>query len=313
LQRGFLAWPYYLIVGDPRLALQAGPPYRVQGDETIKNARVLTFTAAPEGVIPVRVPGGAAYRFVDIPGVGRAGQGDPFYSAGIQMADIGADKYLLFAHTGGDFSVRLYRAPPWYWPVFRTVTAALDHVTVIQHSQGSLAPGWIASGVLLGIVAWVHFRTKPPLARSLLPALAAGILLTALRGGYALARRAYLTTLYTQWLRTMDEAFEISAGFLIPTFTMVAGGAWLSLNARSRWGKSGAFLAILFPNWMIAALWLGSSALINALARRRYGLPLYGYGGGLMPMIACAVEGMAIALALRGAQHWTSDLQGERR
>jgi hypothetical protein len=38
--------------------------------------------------------------------------------------------------------------------------------------------------------------------------------------------------------------------------------------------RCGAFLAILFPNWRIATFWLGSSALINALAHRRYGLPL---------------------------------------
>jgi hypothetical protein len=302
LQQGFIAWPYYLILGDPRLALQAGPPYRVQGDERTGNARVLTFAAAPEGVIPVRVPDGAAYRFVEIPGVGRAWQGDLFYSGGIQMADIGADKYLLFTHTGGDFTVRLVRMPPWYWPALRAVTAALDHVTAIHHSQGSLAPGWIASGVLAGIVAWVYLRNKPSLARSLPLAIAAGLLLAALRGGYALARRAYLTTLYTHWLRTMDEAFEISLSFLIPTFLMAAGGAWLYLNARSRWGRSGAFLAILFPNWAFATFWLGSETLLNILARQRYGLPLYGYGGGLMPLIACAVEGIPIVLALWGAR-----------
>jgi hypothetical protein len=299
LQQGFIAWPYYLILGDPRLALQAGPPYRVQGDETVGNARVLTFAAAPEGVIPVRVPGGAAYRFVEIPGVGRAWQGDLFYNDEMQMADIGADKYLLFLHKGGDFTVRLYCRPPWYWPVLRTVTDALDHVTAIQHSQGSLAPGLIASGVLALIVAWVYLRNKPPLARSVPLSIAVGLLLTTLRGGYGLARQAYLTTMYTHWLRTMDEAFEISLLFLIPTLLMAAGGVWLYLNARSRWGRGGAFLAILFPNWAIAVSWLGSGALINVLARQRYGLPLYAYGGGLMPLIACVVEGIPIALALR--------------
>jgi hypothetical protein len=302
LQRGFIAWPYYFMLGDPRLALQAGPPYRVQGDEMAGKARVLTFAAAPEGVIPVRVPDGAAYRFVEIPGVGRSWQGDLFYNDGMQMADIGADKYLFFKHTGGDFSVRLYRRPPWYWPALRTVTDALDHVTAIHHSQGTLALVWIASGVLGLVVAWVYLRNKPPVARTLPLAIAAGLLVTALRGGYALARRAYLTTMYTHWLRTMDEAFEISFLFLTPTFLMAAGGAWLYLNARSRWGRSGGLLAILFPYLGIAAFWLGSQALINALARQQYRLPLYAYGGGLMPLIACAVEGIPIALALWGVR-----------
>jgi hypothetical protein len=302
LRQGFIAWPYYLTLGDPRLAMQAGPPYRVQDDETVGHARVLTFSAAPEGVIPVRVPGGAAYRFVEIPGVGRAWQSDLFYSGGMQMVDIGADKYLLFLHTGGDFSVRLYRMPPWYWPILRTVTDSLDHVTAIHHSQGSLALGWTASGVLALLIAWVCLRKKPALGRSLPLAIAAGLLLTALRGGYALSRRAYLTTLYAQWLRTMDEGFEISLSFLVSTFLVASGGAWLYLNARSLWARSGTFLVILFPSWATAVFWLGSEATINALARHRYGFPLYAYGGGLMPLIACAVEGTLIALALWGTR-----------
>jgi hypothetical protein len=298
LQRGFVAWPYYFILGDPRLSLQAEPPYRVQGDEMVGSARVLTLTGAPAGVIPVRVPDGAAFPFVEIAGVGRGWEGDLFYNANLQMTDIGGDKYLFFLHAGGDFTVRLHRTPPWYWPVPRTATAALDHATVIHHAQGSLAPGWIASSVLILIVAWMYVRNKPFQAQALFPAVGVGLVLTALRGGYALARRAYLTTLYTHWLRTMDRAFELSPSALITTFLMATGGAWLYLRARSRWGRGGALLAILFPNWMFAAFWLGSGALINTLARQRYGLPLYAYGGGLMPLIACAVEGIPIAFVL---------------
>ncbi|MGD2148623.1 MAG: hypothetical protein PVH41_18150, partial [Anaerolineae bacterium] len=115
LRRGFIAWPYYLVVGDPRLSLRAEPPYHLQGDVMVGDSRVLTFAGAPEGVIPVSVPNGAAYRFVEIPGVGRAWAGDPFYNGMLQMADIGGAKHLIFLHAGGDFTVRLHRAPPWHW------------------------------------------------------------------------------------------------------------------------------------------------------------------------------------------------------
>jgi hypothetical protein len=246
----------------------------------------------------VRVLDGAAFPFVEIPGVGRAWEGDLFYNAKLQMANIGGDKVLLFLHAGGDFTVRLHRTPPWYWPILRTVTSALDHVTVIHHAQGSLASGWIASGVLILIVTWVYARNRPFQAQSLLLAAGVGLLLTALRGGYALARRAYLTALYTQWLRTMDRAFELSPSVLITTFLMSTAGAWLYLHARMRWGRGGALLAILFPHWLFAGFWLGSVGLINALARHRYGLPLYAYGVGLMPLIASVVEGIPIALVL---------------
>jgi hypothetical protein len=310
LQRGFVAWPYYFVLGDPRLSLQAEPPYRVQGDEMLGNARVLTLAGAPAGVIPVRVPDGAAFPFVEIPGVGRAWKGDPFYNAKLQMADIGGDKFLLFLHTGGDFTVRLHRTPPSYWPALRTVTTALDHATVIHHAQGSLAPGWIASGVLILIVTWVYVINRPFQVRSVFLASGVGLVLTVLRGGYALARRAYLTTLYTHWLRTMDRAFELSPSVLMTTFLMATGGAWLYLHARSHWGRGGALLAILFPNWMFAGFWLGSVALINTLARQRYGLPLYTYGGGLMPLIAFVVEGILIGPALWSAGRARRALRG---
>jgi hypothetical protein len=234
--------------------------------------------------------------------VGRAGQGDLFYNARIQMSDIGADKYLLFQHTGGDFAVRLYRRPPWYWPVVRTVTDAFDHVRAIHHAQGSQGLGWVASALLLVVVAWVYLRNKPRLSRSLPAAIGAGLLLTALRSGHALGRQAYLTALYAQWLRTMDEGFEISVSFTITSFLMASGGTWLYLNARSRWARKGAFMAILFPTCLMAAFWLGSVAVIDLLARREYGFPLYGYGGGLMPLIVCVVESVPIALVLWGLQ-----------
>lgn len=157
------------------------------------------------------------------------------------MADIGGEKVLLLLHAGGDFTVRLHRTPPWYWPVLRTVTTALDHTAFIHHAQGSLAPGWIASGVLMLIVTWVYVRNRPFQARSLLLAVGAGLVFTALPGGYALARRAHLTILYTQWLRTMDRTFELSPSVLITTFLMSTGGAWLYLHARTRWGRDGAF------------------------------------------------------------------------
>jgi hypothetical protein len=69
---------------------------------------------------------------------------------------------------------------------------------------------------------------------------------------------------------------------------------------------------ILFPSWAIAIFWLGSEALLNVLARQRYGLPLYAYGGGLMPLIACVVEGVPIALVLWGTPRATSSRSWRR-
>ncbi|MGD8627000.1 MAG: hypothetical protein PVJ34_20870, partial [Anaerolineae bacterium] len=110
--QGFARFPYYFLLGDPRLALQAGAPYDLAAAEAEGAWLELAFAGAPAGFVPVRIPGGAGYGFVEIPGVGAAWQDEPFYNARLQMADVGTDKLVLFEHEGGDFRLRLRRDPP---------------------------------------------------------------------------------------------------------------------------------------------------------------------------------------------------------
>ncbi|MBU0494856.1 MAG: hypothetical protein KKA73_16790 [Chloroflexi bacterium] len=77
-RQGFANFPYYYLLGDPRIALQAEAPYRLVEDRQEGDARVLTYTGVPAGVIPVHIPDGARYEFVDIPGVTAAAHHDLF-------------------------------------------------------------------------------------------------------------------------------------------------------------------------------------------------------------------------------------------
>ena len=99
-------------------------------------------------------------------------------------------------------------------------------------------------------------------------------------------------------------AFSISALCLITTFLLAGSGAFLLLNTRSRWGRGLAVLTATFPNWAIAASWLGVVAVTNALARQRVGAGLYGYGRFFTALIAFAFECSVVALVLSIAHRW---------
>ena len=77
-----------------------------------------------------------------------------------------------------------------------------------------------------------------------------------------------------------------------------AGGAWVFLNSRSSFAKLAAILFMLFPTWAVALMWAGVSAVINAMARKHLGMPIYGYGSALAALITLAAEGAIVAAAL---------------
>lgn len=302
--QGFLAWPFYFMLGDPRLSFLDKIPYALVADDKNSDGRVLTYRNAPKGVIPVYIPDGAQYSFVEIPGVARAWEKDPFYNKDLQLTNINSNKYLLFIHQGGDFTVKLYHRPPWYHLMTSLVIAALDHTTVIYNAQGSIVPSLIVAGFVLLVMGWFLVRRQVDIRRHWPGALATGLALTLFRGGYGLARQEYLTALYTNRLRTVDVAFDINGWVLVSTLLVATCGAWLFFDLRSRWAKSLVLLAITLPSWIIAIFWLSFTLIINLLARREYGLALYGYGSGVMALITFAVEGLVVVIILLAVKYY---------
>lgn len=296
--QGFLAWPFYFMLGDPRSSFLSKMPYTLVADDQNSEGRVLTYRNAPKGVIPVYIPDGAQYSFVEIPGVARVWEKDPFYNKDLQLTNINSDKYLLFIHRGGDFTVKLYHRPPWYHLMTNVVIGALDHTTAIYYAEGSILPSLIVAGFVLPVMGWFLVRRQVDVRRYWAGALATGLALTLFRAGYALVRQEYLTALYTNRLRTMDVAFDINGWFLVSTLLVATCGAWLFFDLRARWAKSLVLLAITLPSWIIALFWLSFTVFINILARQEYGLVLYGYGSGVMALITFAVEGLVVAIIL---------------
>lgn len=299
LRQGFLYWPFYLLLGDPRLALQTGPPYRVVEDKLIGTNRTLHYVDAPPGLIPVHIPNGAPYTFVDIPTVAAAWAGDPFYNGLLQMVNLGPDKYLLFVHQGGDFTVRLSTRPPWYWPVIDPVIDALDHTTILHHFEGSLFPNLLITGLTLLGTGWWSWRCRAGRG-PIWPAVITGLGLAALHGTYALIRFDYLTLLYNNWLHTVGQSFEINPLFLISTFLLTACGTWLYLNSRSSWAKLLAVLVPALPTLFMAVFWFTVITFINTLARQKLGAPLYGSGRWVMALITGGVQTSLVAATFLG-------------
>lgn len=313
--KGFLSWPFYVLLGDPRLSFLRDRPYVLMDDVRQGSRRMLTYHVAPEGVMPVRIPDGARYEFVEIPGVGAAWTYDPFFDVTMQMTDIGPDKYLLFRHRGGEFTITLTPRPPWHRRMITPFIHALDHTTVLYHAEGSVAATLGTGGILVMIFGWRLWRHRQRSRRYWLGALICGLIFTLFRGGYALLRHAALVELYTQRLRTMDVAFEINILILLATWAVATCGAWLALTIRTRWGKGLVLLTITSPGWFIALFSLGMHSITNMLATQQYGITLYGYGQESMALMACLVEGVIVGFSVWGLQRYYTSwhVQDDRR
>ena len=220
LLQGFSHFPFYFLLGDPRLSFHDKAHYERTDDREEGNMRILTYTRAPKGIIPVHVPGGARYGFVEIPEVGSARDHDPFYNGKLQMINIGEDKFLLFVHEGGDFTLRLHPEAPLLRKMGGPLIDALDHTTLLYHVEGSTIITLIVAGVLLVLVVRMHIRRRISI-RSCGTAVLVGLCLTAFRSIFVYARQDHLAPLYANSLRTIDIGFEINLYFLFFTFIMI--------------------------------------------------------------------------------------------
>jgi hypothetical protein len=310
--QGFARLPYLYLLGDPRQSLQAAPPYEVVADQEtaalseetyVEPSRVLSYSGAPAGVIPVKIPEGARYAFVEIPEVSAAWQGDPFYNSRLQMADIGKDKYILFLHEGGDFSIHLRLRPSWGWVAGDLLLDALDNSLLFMPQTGGEWLMLAAAGVVLIPFGWLLAR-RAGSRRVLAPALLTGLGAAAAHGLYALARSGQVTMI--------SKPVQFGPLALASTFLWVSIGTFLYLRAGRRWGRAVALLVALLPAVAPAFLNLGFAAAANWGAFRTHlGVSLYNGHLGLQASIAagaeCVILGVALALVHRRCRRTSSE------
>lgn len=288
--QGFAYFPFQFLLGDPRTSLQAEPPYRVVDDRQNGDKRVLKLEDVPAGIIPIRVTGGADYRFVKVPGVTSASGRDPFYNSRLQMVDMQNDKLILLVHEGGDLTIQLRKRIPWYWFPLDILLDSLDHTLIFsQQSSGDmLALGFSVLPLLW--VGWQFFKRRFPRKQVRLAATF-GIAVSVLQGVYVLARLDDVT------ISSKEVAFSPLS--LLAAFLLSACGALLFIRARSWLGRLVALSVVTFPTWAPMIFGLLASAVINIFSISELGKPLYNYSLGLISVGAFLVSVVFSGLALK--------------
>ncbi len=222
--QSFAALPSYLLLGDPRISFAIQPPYRVIADETRGRSRQITLAGAPEGLLPVRIRGGAAYRFIESSGTAAA-QGHGFYNSRLQAVDSGSDKYILVSHTGGPLVLRLRQEIPWGWPLKTRFIEALDNALVFFGSG-------VAACVLVLLVGFVAIIAAVCLGvskRAILLGAGAGLLLSAAHFTWVLARVDHITVI--------SRAVRFNPLAIACTFILTSSAGALYVFASRRSGR----------------------------------------------------------------------------
>jgi hypothetical protein len=298
--RGFAAFPYHVLLGDPRIALNEGPPYRVFADRKTGSDRILAFTDAPAGVLPIRISDGVLYRFVEVPGVASVGEDDLFYNSRLQMVDIGDAKYLLFKHDGGDFTMVLRREVPARHAVLIPLGDSLDAALVFGQQHGGDLAATVAGILVWLVIGWRAWRRRDAHDPAGHPgplrlALCLGLGFALLHGLYAWLRVGHIT---------INEKPTLSGPLsFIGTFLLVAGAGFLYLCARSWRGRAAAIVLAILPALGGAAVTAALMFIVNLASARQLGAGYYNYSLSLLYLTAAAIElpvvGTAFALSRR--------------
>lgn len=314
--QGYANFPFHYLLGDPRIALQSAPPYSVSSDEVSGGVRTITLQGAPQGLIPVRVRGGAAYAFVEAPGLAATADGDPFFNARIQAASLGGDKYILIKHTGGDLTLRLREKPPFLWLLIYPLTAAFDHVALFTPQNGGDALLLVAAApaLLIVLLRWAALRKRArkqalsgtgapvaviPFLSLAVPAAASGLAAALLLGLYQALRlpHAAITT----------KPLTLEPLWLVGVFLLTAAGCCLFLLGRSWPAKLFALLVAASPALLPGLFVYLYFGIFNLLAGQQMPARIYNNNMGSLPLAAAGLW-----LIVSGIAFWRIE-KGQRR
>ena len=243
--------PQIFMLGDPRIHLSEEQPYRVNADVLLEDGRrAISGESDVNGILSVKIDGGAKYSFLSIRGLTSVSEGDLFYNHKLHTLDLGVDKYILFPHDGGRFDITLAERSPWGWRWRDALWDAFDYAWVVMwlstYADSNPQTLLVALAVFAGILLYKVVRHKKPLASY------SKIFLFAL--AFALLRLAY-------YLSRMD-AYSVSPNLAdypawrvglgsAGVFACVAGGLMIMKYSRRIWVKAlGLLLAVSREFWM---------------------------------------------------------------
>lgn len=289
--QGFAHFPYHFLLGDPRIALQSEPAYQLVDDRQDGDLRTITYRGVPAGVIPMRIIDGAAYNFVEAPGITSASQGDFIYNSRMQMVNIDSDKFILLIHNGGDLTLRMRPNPPWYWMPIDIFLDSMDYTYIfLQQSGGDMMTG-VFSIIPLLWIGW-QIRKKRIDSRKIRPALIIGLAVAVVQGIYMAVRLPHVTI--------TSKVVVFSPLSVLAAFLTGACGTLIFLQTRARYGKLVGIMVITFSSWAAAIFLVGVIAGFNAIAfAPRYGASLYNQSLGLLAVVSFVVSLLFSMVVLR--------------
>ncbi len=213
--------------------------YRLVEDRDEDNRRTLTLEDVPAGAIPIRIAGGADYRFVRVPGL----TASPTAILQQQVTDGNrwGDRLILLIHPGGELTLQLRRRAPLIWYPVDLLLDSLDHTFIYSQQTGGDA---VVSGVAVLALLWTSWQG---LRRRL---SWREVRLSLLVGGAAAALQASYVVLRLSQITITSKAVTFSHLSIIATFTVVGGGVLMGLRARRRIGEAVAVLVATAAGWL---------------------------------------------------------------
>ncbi len=298
--QGFAAFPYYFLLGDPRIVLQPEASWSPLGIETVRGVRTLNYGETPPGFYPVRIRNGARYHFIEVTGVTAASDNDPFYNARLQIMNAGSDKLVLLAHPGGELKISMRVDAPRLWWLTNSALDSLDHTLLLILTPSGGTP-WVSMCVagfaLLGIIVQLRREGHPR------PVMMRSILLGSIMGLghmlYVLARIDLVTI--------TSKPIAIGPLEIVGTALLTSCGAILFWSENSIVRKTAGVAVAILPSLGAAAVSFSLFFWMNTFyARRALGTGIYNYSMTRIALAGAACQAavflfLAVALGrLRG-------------
>ena len=293
--------PLFFMLGDPRIYLFMDRPYQVISDVAAENGRrEITGISDSQGVLAVKIEDGAGYKFLRINGVAAASEGDIFYNNHLQELSLGADKYILFFHNGGEFEISLYQTPPFGWVLFDALRDALDY-------------SWVVIGVIYSPIALVFLAVLAALL--LIKTICQKIAIKDYRFiflmgfGFAVLRLVYLllrVDAYSVSATVADYTlFKLNLG-LTGMFASTSAGLILLRDSRKVIVKVMGLLVAVFPQFLLTAFYFVNITLTNMILITNNPVPyqLWNYSAFWLPLIVLVLESAFILILTRLSQSW---------
>lgn len=296
--KGYARFPFHLLLGDPRIALRSKPPCRLLDHGHSGGVRTLSCSGAPSGLVPVRIPDGARYTFVEVAGTS-AWDGEQFYNRRLQMATIGDDRLLLVEHRGGDLLISLRERPRLVRLATDPLADALDQLLI---SMADRRHGGDVIAVLLAAMALSLAVRRVRRRRSerihVVPAAAVGLIAALLHASYALVRQ--------QDLVVITKPIEFSPIAAVGTGVLVGCGAFFFLTARSWRGRVSGTMIASSVGWVGGTIAFAMATVSSAVIASSTGIAVWIYRADFYAFILSALGCGACAVAFSMARRITA-------